>query len=236
MKTQVVSGLNYDVTVDAGSETVKLRIYKPISGESKLTECTGGQPQAIGGDPRTWGPGNQPQTVGGDPRTWGPGNQPQSVGGDPRTWGPGNQPQSVGGDPRTWGPGNQPQSVGGDPRTWGPGNQPQTVGGDPATWGPGSQGQETFRGHPIVGGFGQAKQPDEECIRLVQKHRADAERQLGRTFSKWEAVSMKTQVVAGLNYDVTVDAGSEFVRVKINRPISGETKLLQVTGGVSRQD
>ena len=68
----------------------------------------------------------------------------------------------------------------------------------------------------LCGGVSQTLEAvNDECRQLVAQYKSSAEQLLGRTFSKWEAVSMRTQVVAGVNYFVKVDAGDEFVHLRI---------------------
>ena len=85
-------------------------------------------------------------------------------------------------------------------------------------------------GGPICGGSSQDQPIDATCAALVAKHKGDAEAKLGKSFPKWVPVSMKTQVVAGTNYHVKVDAGIEYVHLRIYAHFSGTSELSYVKG------
>ncbi len=87
----------------------------------------------------------------------------------------------------------------------------------------------------MCGGFTGSNAPTQEVCELAAKHKEDAEAKLGKTFSKWMPVAHKTQVVAGVNHDIKIDAGSEFVKIRIYEPLpgQGETQLSQAQGGLT---
>ena len=83
----------------------------------------------------------------------------------------------------------------------------------------------------LLGAFAQATTPSAECVELCTKHKADAEKILKKTFFTWNPVQMRTLVVNGLNYDVKIDAGQEFVHVRIYQPIGEPSELTNCQGG-----
>ena len=90
----------------------------------------------------------------------------------------------------------------------------------------------------MMGGFGEAKNADDQVKNLVNKHKSDVEGKLNQKFDTFEAVSYKTQVVAGTNYLVKVNVGNDkYVHVKIYKklPHEGEeTQLLEANGNKTK--
>jgi hypothetical protein len=72
----------------------------------------------------------------------------------------------------------------------------------------------------MVGGFSDAKPVDDRAAAAANAHRAAAETQLGKTFTKWTPVAYAHQVVAGTNLlvKVSVDDGL-FVHLKVFLPL-----------------
>lgn len=83
---------------------------------------------------------------------------------------------------------------------------------------------------PLCGGSSAAQGVDATCAALVAKHRGEIEARLGKTFPKFVPVEMTTQVVAGTNYQVKIDAGIEFIHVRIYSHFSGSSELSYVKG------
>ena len=87
----------------------------------------------------------------------------------------------------------------------------------------------------MCGGFGQQQSQVTDAVRqLVRKHQPDAEAILGRKFAKFEPVRQRSQVVAGVNYNVKIDTGnpSDFVHLVIYEHFSGNpTELVKAFGG-----
>lgn len=75
------------------------------------------------------------------------------------------------------------------------------------------------------------QQATPEVIALANKHRAEAQQKLGRNFATWAPVGYSTQVVAGVNYFIKVNCGSECVHLKIWQQLNGETQLTTAQGG-----
>ena len=64
--------------------------------------------------------------------------------------------------------------------------------------------------------------PDALAIRLCQKHRAQVEAQLNRSFPKFQPVNMKVGVAAGATYEVRVDINNgDFIHIKVFVPQHG---------------
>ena len=88
----------------------------------------------------------------------------------------------------------------------------------------------------MCGGFTQASKPNESTVALANKHKADCEKKLGKHFTKWEATQGRTQVVAGVNHDVKIDTGAEFVHIRIYEPLpgQGESQVTFCKGGFTK--
>jgi hypothetical protein len=68
----------------------------------------------------------------------------------------------------------------------------------------------------MCGGFGGAKQPDQEIQQLVNKHHDEILSKVGLASGQHiKVISYKSQVVAGTNYDVKVEIGSHHYTVRI---------------------
>ena len=100
------------------------------------------------------------------------------------------------------------------------------------SFGLGGQAHVQFDGapEPLCGGSVAQPTVNAECAALVAKHRGEAEVQLGKKFPKWEAIQMQTQVVAGVNYHVKVDAGIEYVHLRIHSGFGDISSLSYVKG------
>jgi cystatin-A/B len=80
---------------------------------------------------------------------------------------------------------------------------------------------------PIVGGVGQSKQATPEVQAMIDGLKGDVSNKLvGKTLGPFEAVSFKTQVVAGTNYFVKVRVGSgeEHVHLRVFKPLGESPK------------
>jgi cystatin-A/B len=81
---------------------------------------------------------------------------------------------------------------------------------------------------PVVGGVGDSKKATPEVQAIVDSLKHDASTKLGETapFSAFEAVSYKTQVVAGTNYFVKVRVGpsNEHIHVRVFKPLGNDPK------------
>eukprot|EP00928_Gymnodinium_smaydae_P084838 TRINITY_DN6810_c0_g1_i2.p1 TRINITY_DN6810_c0_g1~~TRINITY_DN6810_c0_g1_i2.p1 ORF type:complete len:477 (-),score=126.27 TRINITY_DN6810_c0_g1_i2:175-1539(-) len=91
----------------------------------------------------------------------------------------------------------------------------------------------------ICGGIGDEKPADDDVRTLIAPLKADAqakaqEQGWNGTFTEFEAVSYKTQVVAGMNYFVKVKLGpSDYVHLRVYKHFSGASELSSVKVGCS---
>ena len=73
----------------------------------------------------------------------------------------------------------------------------------------------------FAGGFGDVKEADENVKNLAKEMREQVEKELGETFSKFQAVLYTTQVVAGTNYLIKVYVGhKKYVHIKVYVPLA----------------
>ena len=92
----------------------------------------------------------------------------------------------------------------------------------------------------MFGGASEAKPADDTVKQIVAEIKPKAEAALNSTFTTFEAVSYKTQVVAGTNFldKVKVD-GDKYVHLKVFRPLpcnGTALELLEQSAGHSLQD
>ena len=92
----------------------------------------------------------------------------------------------------------------------------------------------------MLGGPSAAKPADDTIRQIVNEIRPKVEETLNATYTIYEPVSYKTQVVAGTNFFVKVKVdGDSYIHLKIFRPLpcnGTELKLLQQSAGHSLQD
>lgn len=69
------------------------------------------------------------------------------------------------------------------------------------------------------GGFGAVVPATSEEQKLLDDVRGATELQLDEKFSKFEAVSYVSQIVAGTNYIIAADTGDEVLHVKLHKPL-----------------
>jgi len=89
----------------------------------------------------------------------------------------------------------------------------------------------------MCGGHSSAKVADADIQELVDQVRENVQNQLGRTFTTYEAVSYRSQVVAGTNFTVKVKTDTDYVHVRIFRPLPGrgDLEVSSVSGGHDEQ-
>ncbi len=87
----------------------------------------------------------------------------------------------------------------------------------------------------MCGGFGQAKPADDDVRQHLEEVKPLVEAETNASYTVFEPVSYKTQVVAGLNYIVKVKVdGEEYIHVKIHKPLpcnGTELSLMTVESG-----
>jgi cystatin-A/B len=84
------------------------------------------------------------------------------------------------------------------------------------------------QGPRIAGGIGQSKPATPEVQSMVDSLKSQVSSHLGgKNLHSFKAVSYKTQVVAGTNYFVKVDAGDEHLHLRILKPL-GENPTPQL--------
>ena len=91
-----------------------------------------------------------------------------------------------------------------------------------------------------LGGFGEAKDADNEAKEIAKEVQKQTEDKLGTKFTEFEAVKYTTQVVAGTNYLIKVKVGPEqYVHIKVWKKLpcyGGEKVLSEATGGKTLND
>ena len=92
----------------------------------------------------------------------------------------------------------------------------------------------------MCGGFTGDRAADDEVKALAKEMKAQTEAKLGATYSEFEAVSYKTQVVAGTNYLIKVKVGNDqYVHIKVYEKLpcnGGEKELKLAEGGKTLAD
>lgn len=78
---------------------------------------------------------------------------------------------------------------------------------------------------PIAGGLGGVLPADHAVQALVDGLRGAIEAMAGHPFDRFDAVSYRLQVVAGLNYFVDIDGGPQHVHARIYRDLQGNVSL-----------
>ncbi|KAK0064893.1 cystatin-A [Biomphalaria pfeifferi] len=72
----------------------------------------------------------------------------------------------------------------------------------------------------VPGGLSELKDADDEVRNLINQVRHDLESKVGTTFTIYEAVSFKIQVVAGLNFFIKIQIEVDlYIHVRIFRPL-----------------
>ena len=92
----------------------------------------------------------------------------------------------------------------------------------------------------MCGGFTNALDANDEVKALAKEVKAQTEQKLGKTYSEFEAVKYKTQVVSGTNYLIKVKVGpEEYVHIKVWKKLpchGGAKELTEATGGKTLGD
>ena len=92
----------------------------------------------------------------------------------------------------------------------------------------------------MCGGFGNALDANDEVKNMAKEMKQQTEQKLGATFTEFEAVKYKTQVVAGTNYLIKVKVGpKQFVHIKVWQKLpcyGGAKELSEAEGGKTLAD
>ncbi len=92
----------------------------------------------------------------------------------------------------------------------------------------------------MLGGFGNAKDADDNVKALAKGMKGAAEKALGETYGEFEAVKYTTQVVNGTNYKIKVKVGDEkYVHIKVHVPLPAKNapnELLEQEKGKTLED
>nr|AEF33385.1 cystatin B-like protein [Crassostrea ariakensis] len=90
------------------------------------------------------------------------------------------------------------------------------------------QEQKPKQKHMKCGGLSDTKKADSEIQASIEEVREDVETNVGNKLDTYDAVSYKTQIVAGTNYFVKVNAGDEYLHLRIFAPLpcTGDPKEL----------
>ena len=92
----------------------------------------------------------------------------------------------------------------------------------------------------LCGGFGNARDADDEVKALALEMKPKVEQALGATYGTFEAVKYTSQVVAGTNYKIKVKVGDEkYVHIKVHVPLPAKNapnELLESEKGKTLAD
>ena len=92
----------------------------------------------------------------------------------------------------------------------------------------------------MCGGFGQAKPADDSVKQVANEIKPKVEAALNSTFTVYEAVSYKTQVVAGTNFMIKVKVdGDKYIHIKVFRHLQcngTQLELLEQSAGHTLTD
>ena len=77
------------------------------------------------------------------------------------------------------------------------------------------------------GGFTDDRDADDKVKGIALGVKADVEKALGATCTKFDAVTFSTQVVAGTNYKIKVDIGDgKYIHLKVHVPLPKKMNLI----------
>ena len=72
----------------------------------------------------------------------------------------------------------------------------------------------------MIGGFEKPRTATDEIKDIAYQVRREVQSRLNVNFDKFEAVSYRSQVVAGVNYLIKVDVGNgSFIHIKVFQPL-----------------
>ncbi|XP_064629085.1 cystatin-B-like [Lineus longissimus] len=81
------------------------------------------------------------------------------------------------------------------------------------------------------GGTGEQHAAGEEECKIVAELKGDVEKRTGKSYSTFEAVAVKTQVVAGTNYFIKVRVGDgDYIHLRVFKPLPYTDEPIQLIG------
>ncbi len=90
----------------------------------------------------------------------------------------------------------------------------------------------------MCGGFGNVKTADDSIVAICNEVKSQVQNQLNETFTVFEPVHYKTQVVNGTNYLIKVRTDEGFVHAKVHKPLphnGTQLSLLSATSGHTQE-
>ncbi|KAL9641443.1 hypothetical protein ABK040_013369 [Willaertia magna] len=88
----------------------------------------------------------------------------------------------------------------------------------------------------MAGGLHNAQPADQEVQNVVDAVKGEVESKLNKKLNKFQAISYRSQVVAGMNYFVKVEIDDDIVHLRIYNHFSGKTELHGVQQGKTRDE
>lgn len=92
----------------------------------------------------------------------------------------------------------------------------------------------------MVGSFKEAKEASPELKEWAKKFKVQVENKLNKKFDSFEALQYTTQVVAGTNYRIKYQVGSDqYIHVKVHKPLPTSNsieKVLEIEEGKTLED
>ncbi|XP_068714002.1 cystatin-A1-like [Montipora capricornis] len=84
----------------------------------------------------------------------------------------------------------------------------------------------------MEGGFTKEMKATEEVQKICDQVKSQAEEKAGTTFNQFQAISYRSQVVAGMNYIIKVDVGNtpyNYVHLYVYQSLASDGSTLEVT-------
>ncbi|RNA31279.1 cystatin-B-like [Brachionus plicatilis] len=91
----------------------------------------------------------------------------------------------------------------------------------------------------VCGGTGPEKDADESIQALVDKIAQNISEHSGKEYPHLKAIKYKSQIVAGINYFVKIDAGDEYIHARIYEKLpcyGGEVELHGIQDSKEKHD
>lgn len=110
---------------------------------------------------------------------------------------------------------------------------PGIIGPKPRPGPPGCECSRHPQTRPLIGGFGEIKDADDKVKEVLGKIRSTLEEKEGKTFETFEAISFKTQIVAGTNYLIKVQYDDGYLHALVFEPLPHTAKDPELTSYVT---